>query len=275
MSNNGYNLNHSWNTHPSATNNIRTIADPPSNLPPQYGAAPVLNSPSVSLYPTRGMVTAASVPQGQSPSQPPPIPPTVPTASSSIGSASSYVHYRPHQSAVVSPPPNASRPAEERSVAGLGYHLSAQENLNWAAPADNGGLLTLSQGQSQGHNGNNLIGSSRPPRRPSRNNPPSPPAPIAPVDGQKNCIIPGCPYPAYYNFADQEQTEYCGQGHELEAISTGLVDTCVMCKGRPRRTGERVCGRTCRQRAHEARPVQGMYYGARVTRFEAQTGSGA
>jgi len=242
MSSNGY--NHPWNPHPSASNNT----DLPSNPSQQYGA-PLLNPQSVSLYPTRGVVTPTSVSHGQTPSQRPPISPTAPTTSGSIGSAS-YDHYRVNQSSVVPPPQNASRPAEGRSVVGLGYHPSASD---WVAPANSGLLLIPSQGQSQGHDGNNLIGSSRPPRRPSRNSPPSPPPPIATPDGQKRCIIPGCPYPAYYNYTDQEQTEYCGKGHELHAISTGLVDTCVMCNGRPRRTGEGVCSRTCRERAHEAR----------------------
>ena len=58
-------------------------------------------------------------------------------------------------------------------------------------------------------------------------------------------------------------------------MATGLVDTCVMCKGRPRRMGERVCGRTCRERAREARQVQGTYYGVQVTRYNAQTRPGA
>jgi len=246
-------------------------------------------------------------------------------------SASSYDHYR---GLVVPSPPDASRPAE--SLAGPGYHLDA----NWA-PADNGRNMyggnpppTLSQGQSQqgwseGYNNNG----SRPSQYSSqRHNPPPPNGAhdddTGPGISQKNCKIPGCPYPAYFNHADQEQTEYCGQAHELKAIATGLVDpcvvckgrparmgervcgrtcrerarearqvkssqvqgteyygqahepeaiatglveTCVMCKGRPRRTGERVCGRTCRERAREARQVQGSYYGVPVTRYEAQT----
>jgi len=203
-------------------NNTRTIAEDPFPIPPQQYGAPALNAASV-----RSVVTPASVSHGSASLQRPPISPTVPTASNVIGSVSSYDRYRAHQSSP--PPPNASRPAEERSLAGLGS---------------------------------------------SRNNPPSPPSPIVTVNSQKNCIIPGCPYPVYYNYADQEQTEYCDQDHELDAVTTGFMDTCVMCKGRPRRTGERVCGRTCRERAREARPVQGTYYGARTIRYGAQTRSG-
>ncbi|KAI0298056.1 hypothetical protein B0F90DRAFT_839633 [Multifurca ochricompacta] len=78
-----------------------------------------------------------------------------------------------------------------------------------------------------------------------------PPPPTASSHAAQKCIIPDCPYKAYYNYAEQEQTEYCGQGHELHAIDTGLVKPCVICKGRPRRTGERVCGRVCRERERE------------------------
>ena len=43
-----------------------------------------------------------------------------------------------------------------------------------------------------------------------------------------------------------------------------------MCKGRPRRTNERVCGPVCRERERLALPVQGTYYGVSVTRLEPQ-----
>jgi hypothetical protein len=37
-----------------------------------------------------------------------------------------------------------------------------------------------------------------------------------PPDASPNkCRIPDCTYNAYYDFSEQEQTEYCGQGHEL------------------------------------------------------------
>src|SRR5579863_1195696 len=42
-----------------------------------------------------------------------------------------------------------------------------------------------------------------------------------------------------------------------QAITTGLVNSCAMCKQRPRRTGERVCGRTCRERDRQATQIQG------------------
>jgi hypothetical protein len=88
---------------------------------------------------------------------------------------------------------------------------------------------------------------------------------------QQRCIIPGCQYPAYYNVADEVQMEYCGHGHELQAIETGFVKPCAMCKGRPRRTGERVCGPVCRERERLALRVSGSYYGVSVTRLEPQT----
>ena len=51
-----------------------------------------------------------------------------------------------------------------------------------------------------------------------------------------------------------------------QAVSSGLVASCVMCKERPRRTGERVCGRICRERERQAPLVQGSYYGEPVVR---------
>ena len=56
-----------------------------------------------------------------------------------------------------------------------------------------------------------------------------------------------------------------------QAIETGFVKPCAMCKGRPRRTGERVCGPVCRERERLALPVQGSYYGVSMTRREPQT----
>jgi len=257
-----------WNTHSPPTTSTRTTSDPPSN--PQYGA-PALNAVSTSPYPPRSVVNAAPVSHGHGLSQRPPTSPTAPTTSNPTGSA--LYGYRSHQS-------------EERSLTGLGYHFSAPEIQDWP-PADNGGNIneghlppTLLQGQFQGRNDNQAPRPSR--QSYQRRNPPSPPSPSPPPPNvayggdtsQKNCIIPDCPYPAYYNYADQEQTEYCGQGHELHAIATGLVDTCVMCKGRPRLTGERVCGRICKERAREAHLIRGSYYGVQVTRYEPQTRSG-
>jgi len=88
---------------------------------------------------------------------------------------------------------------------------------------------------------------------------------------QPRCILRGCKYPAYFNVAEQEQKEYCGHGHEIEAIETGFAKPCAICKGRPRRVGERVCGPVCRDRERQALQVQGSYYGVPVTRREPQT----
>lgn len=85
---------------------------------------------------------------------------------------------------------------------------------------------------------------------------------------QQKCIIPGCQYETYYNVAEQEQMEYCGHGHEIQAMETGFVKRCAMCKRRPRRSGERVCGRVCREQQRYAPQVQGSYYGVQVTRRE-------
>ncbi len=56
-----------------------------------------------------------------------------------------------------------------------------------------------------------------------------------------------------------------------QAIETGFAKPCAMCKRRPRRSGERVCGRVCREQERQALQVQGSYYGVNVTRREPQT----
>ena len=41
------------------------------------------------------------------------------------------------------------------------------------------------------------------------------PNPIAADASPQRCRIPDCTYNAYYDVSEQEQTEYCGQGHQL------------------------------------------------------------
>ncbi|KAI9511944.1 hypothetical protein F5148DRAFT_1167740 [Russula earlei] len=190
------------------------------------------------------------------PSQNSPISLTVPTTPSH-GLAG--ISYTGHQSFVASPPPNIPRTGERPLRRGVENNATASGNLPWGPTVSDGNRvhLSLSQGQSQGY----------------YNHDPTPPvqshrAPNSTPDGSQNCMIPGCPLKAYYNYADREQTEYCGQGHELQAIETGLAGTCVMCKGRPRRMGELVCGRTCREQERLATQVHGYYYGVEVTRRE-------
>jgi len=91
---------------------------------------------------------------------------------------------------------------------------------------------------------------------------------------QQQCSIPGCNYGAYYNVTEEEQMEYCGHDHELRAVETGFANPCMICKTRPRRSGERVCGRVCREKELErqALQVQG-YYDVRMPRRKSQTRS--
>ncbi|KAH9992195.1 hypothetical protein BJV74DRAFT_401621 [Russula compacta] len=248
--------NQTWN--PPATNDPLYV-DPNHNAAnsslrtlPQPGAPATLSSSS---YPSRVVDTTASVPHGLSPQYQP------------YTGSTPNDHSRGRQSSLtVAPSLGVPR---EHSRSGLENHLSPLENLPW----DNrggGGHLPQSQGQPAGYNMHGRHPSQpyeQPPQVPSS-------TPDVSPHTAPNCRIPGCRYKAYYNYAEQEQTEYCGQGHEFEAIATGLVNTCVVCKGRPRRTGERVCGRTCRDRERQAHPVQGSYYGVQVVRRESRTRPG-
>jgi hypothetical protein len=44
-----------------------------------------------------------------------------------------------------------------------------------------------------------------------------------PGSQRQRCLIPNCPYSAFFNVAEEEQTEYCGQGHELCVLSHPFV----------------------------------------------------
>jgi len=127
------------------------------------------------------------------------------------------------------------------------------------AGAQNEGQFPFSRGPT----GPNFM---EPPRNPQVNGPPSTSPP--------KCRIPDCTYNAYYDVAQQEQTEYCGDGHKLQAVLTGLVATCVMCNSRPRRRNEMVCGTTCREQERVARRVHGSYYGVTTFRRESQARQG-
>ena len=72
-------------------------------------------------------------------------------------------------------------------------------------------------------------------------------------------------------FSDTMDLELSLRILSRQAIESGFVEPCAMCKGRPRRTGERVCGPVCRERERLGLPVQGSYYGVSVTRREPQT----
>lgn len=232
----------SWNPHPSATNDMPAASHP--LMAQQYGAPPPLYSP-------RSTDTMTSTPHGQiHPSQLSLSHPKVPLSSHPTGTAS-HNQTRGHQLPAVSPTLNVPHPNS-----GLEHHSPGSEHQQWGFPGDGGSGIhhPVSPGQPPIYNDMGLPQG----RRPTNDARP------------KKCRIPDCTYNAYYDVSEEEQTEYCGQGHELQAISTGLVASCVMCKGRPRRTGERVCGRTCGERERQSRQVQGSYYGVPVVRRESR-----
>jgi len=253
MSKNGqdsYNHNRRQSFNPNGAPHNPT-GSPPNTLP-QYGAPP-------QAHPT---FPFTAVPQG-------PIPPS-----------ESFEHRRGPQSPVALniPPCHVEQPRS-----GLDGRPSPSEHPRWDNNTSGGLPHQVSQGHPGGYTDINSSAKPAQPRRTSYayNPPPPPPPPLteerefSPRTATQYCRIPDCRNKAFYDFAEQEQTEYCGQGHELQAISTGLVNRCAMCKGRPRRTGERVCSRTCRERERQASPVQGSYYGVPVERRETRTGPGA
>jgi len=182
------------------------------------------------------------------------------------GNTTSYGPIRGHQSQVVSP--TVQCPTEVQAHSGLGQQSHAPDYQNFVTitgddgSGPSGGHFPLSSGQPPFSFYDNMTSSGR--RSLATNSPPQADA------GPKKCRIPDCTYNAHYDISEQEQTEYCGQGHELQALATGLVASCAVCKGRPRRNGERVCGRTCRERERQARSVGGSYYGVPIVRRDSR-----
>lgn len=237
------NYNQNWATsHPSATNGGPAPSHPPTTQ--QNGASTPQYQPR-----SADTVNSAINRQIHPPPQFSPTSPTQPKASHhSTGNATSHDRVRHPVVSPTAPRPTGLTP-------GLEPHSAVSGHQQWVLPGDSiGGHFSSSSGQQPIYNNMASTG-----RRPT-NSPPD----ASPI----KCRIPDCTYNAYYDDAEKEQTEYCGQGHELQAVSTGLMPSCAVCKGRPRRTGERVCGRTCRERERQARPVQGSYYGVPVVRHE-------
>jgi len=213
---------------------------------PQYGAPPP-------PYQPRNADTMNSTTHGQiHPAQLSPLhsKPSHPTGNP--------ISHNRHQPSVISP----TLPQDPTS--GLDHHTPASEHQQWnPQAAGSGGTARNPQISSPQAPIYNSISQGR--RMTNGLHDTSP----------KRCRIPDCSLYAYYDVSEQEQTEYCGQGHELQAVATGLVASCVMCKGRPRRTNERVCSRTCAERERGARQVQGSYYGVPVVRREPRARPGA
>ncbi|KAF9260051.1 hypothetical protein L218DRAFT_625005 [Marasmius fiardii PR-910] len=70
---------------------------------------------------------------------------------------------------------------------------------------------------------------------------------------QKNlntqCRIPGCGKPVFADANGQSTSEYCSMTHRQEAVSSGLVEPCIMCLDLPQSEMDYFCGRACREEA--------------------------
>ncbi|KAI0268476.1 hypothetical protein BGY98DRAFT_1190614 [Russula aff. rugulosa BPL654] len=245
---NQYSQTSSWpNARSSATNEIQTPSHPLTTQ--QHGAFPPQHQP-------RGADTVNPTTHGQiQPStQFSPTSPTHPKASHPHPTRNATSHdpnpIRGHQPPVVSS-------TVPRPIGDLERRSLASDQQQWALAGD-------------GRSGRHFPPPSGGP--PIYNNISSNGGRQTDA-GPKRCRIPDCTYNAYYDVSEQEQTEYCGQGHQLQAVSTGLVASCVICKSRPRRTGERVCGRNCRDKECQAGQVQGSYYGVPVVRPDPRLGA--
>jgi hypothetical protein len=178
--------NQPWNTHPPNTNDTSHLL----TTAQQYGAP---NPPYQPGLP-RSTDTRTSTNHGQiHPPQFSSTAPTHPEASHPTGNlnATSHNPIRAHQPPVVSP--TLSRP-EDLTHSVLEHRTPASEHQQWILGGDNGGQPSIY---------NTITPQGR---RPTNGPPDASP---------KKCRIPDCTYNAYYDVSEQEQTEYCGQGHEL------------------------------------------------------------
>ncbi|KAL0574142.1 hypothetical protein V5O48_007805 [Marasmius crinis-equi] len=73
----------------------------------------------------------------------------------------------------------------------------------------------------------------------------------APSSQKQNaqCRIPDCGKPVHIDPNGMNTSEYCSMSHRQEAVSTGLVEPCIMCLDLPQSEMDYFCGRACREEA--------------------------
>ncbi|KAG7089288.1 hypothetical protein E1B28_010986 [Marasmius oreades] len=73
--------------------------------------------------------------------------------------------------------------------------------------------------------------------------------PQAGAASNTQCRIPGCGKPVYVDANGQSTSEYCSMSHRQEAVSSGLVEPCIMCLDLPQSGEDYFCGRACKEEA--------------------------
>jgi len=66
------------------------------------------------------------------------------------------------------------------------------------------------------------------------------------------CRLMGCEKTVFVDPATDHQSEYCSQKHREEAVTSGQVDPCIMCKKMPRSLYDHFCSKACREKALSA-----------------------
>ncbi|KAJ7145069.1 hypothetical protein C8R43DRAFT_550036 [Mycena crocata] len=74
------------------------------------------------------------------------------------------------------------------------------------------------------------------------------PAPAAAPQQALDCLIPGCGQPVHVD-SSGAMSDYCSKKHREEAVSSGLVEPCIMCLALPQSDTDYFCGRDCREEA--------------------------
>ncbi|KAA1476248.1 hypothetical protein DENSPDRAFT_843157 [Dentipellis sp. KUC8613] len=67
---------------------------------------------------------------------------------------------------------------------------------------------------------------------------------------QIRCRMRGCQRPAYVDRSTGEQKEWCGDGHQLEAVASRMVPPCVECRAYPQRLNSQYCSIVCESKAY-------------------------
>ncbi|RXW20686.1 hypothetical protein EST38_g5153 [Candolleomyces aberdarensis] len=82
------------------------------------------------------------------------------------------------------------------------------------------------------------------------------------------CLVPGCGKPVHVDSKGMKTSDYCSQRHREEAVSSGLVQGCIMCLTKPQSHTDYFCSRACReeslskqQELYASAPAGAMTYG--------------
>ncbi|EGN95183.1 hypothetical protein SERLA73DRAFT_162720 [Serpula lacrymans var. lacrymans S7.3] len=75
-----------------------------------------------------------------------------------------------------------------------------------------------------------------------------PPKPATKRNAPGTCVIPGCGKPSFVDNSGAT-SDYCSIKHREEAVTSGVVLACIMCKRFPQSDANHFCSKACRDQA--------------------------